>query len=116
MERKLARAQGQRTEDETRALRERIEELGGSLKAVSAEHAVLSDQARGVGGGASAPNQAAARPRSSRAADGLRRACTRGCTRRALRPAPLPHAPQVKAAEVALQDSRRANDAFSKDK
>ncbi|GBF94678.1 flagella associated protein [Raphidocelis subcapitata] len=66
MERKLSRAQGHRTEDETRALRERIEQLTGTLEGVAAEHSMLVEQ--------------------------------------------------VKAAEVALQDSRRANEAFGKDR
>lgn len=47
MERKLSRAQGHRTEDETRALRTRIEELTASLAAAAAEHAMLVDQVRG---------------------------------------------------------------------
>ncbi|KIY92839.1 hypothetical protein MNEG_15125, partial [Monoraphidium neglectum] len=46
MERKLSRAQGHRTEDETRALVERIEALTAALQAVVAEHAMLLDQAR----------------------------------------------------------------------
>lgn len=66
MERKLSRAQGHRTEDETRALRERIEQLTGTLEGVAAEHSMLVNQ--------------------------------------------------VKAAEVALNDSRRANEAFVKDR
>ncbi|KAI8473820.1 MAG: hypothetical protein J3K34DRAFT_166010 [Monoraphidium minutum] len=66
MERKLSRAQGHRTEDETRALRERIEGLTETLAAASAEHSMLLDQ--------------------------------------------------VKAAEVALGESRRTNDAFAKDR
>jgi hypothetical protein len=46
MERKLARAQGHRTEDETRALRERIEQLGDALQGVSAEHAMVLGRVR----------------------------------------------------------------------
>lgn len=45
MERKLARAQGHRTEDETRALAERIEGLTAALQAATTEHAMLVDQA-----------------------------------------------------------------------
>jgi len=66
MERKISRAQGHRTEDETRALRERIERLTEVLGAATAEHGMLVEQ--------------------------------------------------VKAAEVALQDSRRTNDAFVRDR
>jgi hypothetical protein len=48
MERKLARAQGHRTEDETRALRDRIEQLGSMLAGANAEHAMLLGQVGGA--------------------------------------------------------------------
>jgi hypothetical protein len=44
MERKLSRAQGHRTEDETRALRERIEQLAAVLEGVNKEHGMLVEQ------------------------------------------------------------------------
>lgn len=46
MERKLSRAAGHRTEDETRALKEKIEGLTATLEGVAAEHSMLQDQVR----------------------------------------------------------------------
>lgn len=40
----MSRAQGHRTEDETRALGEKIEQLTGVLEGVNAEHAMLMEQ------------------------------------------------------------------------
>ena len=44
MERKVARAQGARSEDESRALNARIEKLTGLLESVNASHAMLIEQ------------------------------------------------------------------------
>ena len=46
MERKVARAQGERTDDEKRLLNERIEKLTGDLEAVNAEFAMLGGQVK----------------------------------------------------------------------
>jgi hypothetical protein len=50
MERKVARAQGHRTQDETTKFTERINELTGVLEGVNAEHRLLLDQVKQVGG------------------------------------------------------------------
>ena len=46
MERKVARAGGQRSEDETRGLNARIERLTGVLEGVNAEHGMLLEQVK----------------------------------------------------------------------
>ena len=44
LERQLARAEGQRTEDETRSLNARIADLGTQLASVASEHAAIGAQ------------------------------------------------------------------------